>query len=150
MKKVRKILPFIITIIVTSTFWILAARYTIDRSQEHKFDMIFDLMKTMSKQYVIINKTGEIMTISAESLQSGCFKDSNCLQEVTLKVNSLRTEVEKEKEDIGNIWDNDVFYQKMQNYIDSLTDEQEMELEHMLEVYFPEEVEGNDGSLELL
>lgn len=138
----RKGIIFIIfSIVLTSGFWVIIYGSDVVSTEDEAVNIIVHLIETIGRQEDAWEKTEQSIDTLFYALSDECLSDPNCVEDSSSAVLTLWAEVEKEKEEIGNLWSEGVLGQDMESYFSKLGDKNLNKILDVFNIYFPEEVE---------
>ena len=148
--KRKTLLTIVFTVIITSSIWLSIYGGDIIKSEDETVNIITRSLETIGRQVKAWDKTEQIIQLINYGISDECFNQTNCVEEVIDTVTTLRAEIDKEGEEINNIWNSEVFWQDLEQYFSKLDDKNKKKIMDVINVYFPEETEEIQSSVTLL
>jgi len=144
--KKKGIILIIFSIVLTSGFWTVMYGSDIVSTEDEAVNIIVHLVETLGRQTQAWDKTEQAIDLILYGFSDECVADPDCVDGTVGSITTLLAEVEKEKEEIGNLWSEEVLGQDMENYFSKLGGKNLNKILDMFNIYFPEEVENLEQS----
>jgi predicted nucleic acid-binding Zn ribbon protein len=148
--KKKTLLTILITIVITSAIWLSIYGTDITTTEEETVNIISRSLETIGRQIKAWSKTEDIISLMSYGISDECMYETGCVEEVVDSVTTLRAEIDKEGEEIDNIWNSEVFWQDLEQYFSKLEEKNQKKILDVINLYFPEESEEIQSSVTLL
>ena len=130
----------VITFIASWFLWWVYYYGFVDRSSQSA-GMVSHLLETVGRQSKAWDKSEQRMELVGAAFSDECINTPGCIDEIADRMTVLRAEMDKEREEIGNLWAEEVIGRDFAEYYSSLDDKDKARLLDVLKIYFPEETE---------
>lgn len=146
----KSIWLIIASIITTSLFWNFLLGTTILSTEDESVNIITHLIETIGRQSQAWEKTEQIIELVVYGISDECIYQPVCVDETVDAVTTLRAEIEKERQEIENLWSESVIGHDFESYLSGLGAKNLVKIIDVLDIYFPEEAKEYSTSATLL
>lgn len=146
----KALLLVLASIVVTSVFWVFVWGSDITSTEDESVTIIVHLVETLGRQWAAWDKTEKTVDLILYGFSDECVSEQGCMDTIADAVTILSAEVEKEREEIENLWSKEVLGQDVENYFSKLSSKNLNKILDVFNIYFPEETEDLEPSTELL
>jgi len=137
----KSILLILLTVTLTSVFWFFIYGSDMLTTEDESVNIITHLIETVGRQTKAWDKAEQMIDLIGYVFSEECIYQRNCVDETIGQITVLRAEVDKEAEEIGNLWSKDVLGQDLQSFLSKLGQKNLTKIIDVINIYFPEEVE---------
>lgn len=148
-KKGKNWKTIILTFIICSFIWFFYYYGFVDKSTESA-NIMSHLIETVGRQRQAWEKSEQITELMSTGLSDECLYTEGCVNEVVDRITTLRAEIDKESEEIDNLWSENVIGRDFEIYFSSLDENGQIKLMDIMDIYFPEESEELETGNRLL
>ncbi|OGC68602.1 hypothetical protein A2415_01160 [candidate division WWE3 bacterium RIFOXYC1_FULL_39_7] len=127
----------LVSVILTSVFWAVAIEKS-DRSS-YSARIISHLLETIGRQGAAWGKNDQMIDLIGTGLSDECLGTSGCTDEAISQITVLSAEIEKEREEIGNLWSETGISDDFVQYFSSLDITEKTKIQDVMRIYFPDE-----------
>lgn len=146
----KSILLILLSIILTSVFWVFAWGLDIVSTEDEAVNIIVHLIETLGRQTTAWDKTEQIINLLSYSVSDECISNPTCVNDTIDSITALWAEIEKEGEEIENLWSKEVLSQDLRSYFSKLNKKNLNKILDVFTIYFPEESEELEPPEKLL
>ena len=108
------------------------------------------LIETVGRQSSAWAKTESIIELMAGALTAECLASPDCIDKAISEVTTLRANVDKESQEIENLWVVGTVSEDFASFYNDLDYKNQLIIDRVLDQYFPEEGEELDTPVKLL
>lgn len=146
----KPLLLILLSIVFTSVFWFfIYAVYSVS-TEDESVNIIAHSLETIGRQFNAWEKTEQIIDLVLYGLSEECIYEQGCVDETIDSITTLRAEIEKEREEIYNLWSTEVIGQDLESFLSKLEQKNQLKILDIVNIYFPEESEELTPSAKLL
>ena len=145
-KKYRAGLVFMIIIVTIIGLIALNARRIINlqssyiyATEDEAVNIITNLIEMVGRQGQAWTKSEGIVDIYEYAFTPECLYSEECITEASVQVTTLKAEIQKETEEISNLWNKGTVSEDLKSFYASLEDYNQLKIQKILNLYFPDE-----------
>jgi hypothetical protein len=120
-------------------------------TEDEAVNIISNLLEQVGRQKQAWKKSEDITSIYEYALSSECILSESCVNEASRQITTLKAEIQKENEEITNMWGKGTVSEDLKSFYQNLEEKNQLIILKVLNLYFPEEeTELSSASAKLL
>lgn len=146
----KSLLLILLSVILISLFWIFIYDAYFVSTEDEAVNIIAHSLETIGRQFNAWEKTEQIIDLVSYGLSEECIYKQGCVDDTIDSITALGAEVEKEKEEIDNLWSTGVIGQDLESFLSKIGQKNLTKILDIINIYFPEESEELTPSAKFL